>query len=87
MPRGYKSLRITTGSQNEAMRALANKFGAQLVFRHGESTGTIDLTKQDQTELATNWADSTLNAARTVANLNRAYWRMWLRMSGWRRAA
>ena len=85
--KGYKSLRITTGAQNEPMRALANKFGAQLVFRHGESTGTIDLTKQDQTELATTWADSTLNAARTVANMNRAYWRMLLRMYGWGRAA
>jgi GNAT superfamily N-acetyltransferase len=85
--KGYKSLRITTGAQNEAMRALAGKFGAQLVFRHGESTGTIDLTKQDQTELATTWADSTMNAARTVANLNRAYWRMLYRMYGWSRAA
>ena len=27
--KGYRSLRITTGAQNEAMRALANKFGAQ----------------------------------------------------------
>jgi hypothetical protein len=69
------------------MRALASKFGAQLVFRHGESTGTIDLTKQDQTELATTWADSTVNAARTVVNLNRAYWRMLFRMYGWGRAA
>jgi RimJ/RimL family protein N-acetyltransferase len=85
--KGYHSLRITTGAQNHAMRALANKFGAQLVFRHGESTGTIDLTKQDQTELATTWADSTLNAARTVANMNRAYWRMLLRMYGGSRAA
>ena len=51
--KGYKSLRITTGAQNEAMRALANKFGAHLTFRHGESTGTIDLTQQDQPELAT----------------------------------
>ena len=85
--KGYKSLRITTGSQNEPMRALASKFGAQLVFRHGESAGTIDRTKQDQTELATTWADSTMNAARTVANLNRAYWRMLFRMYGWGRAA
>jgi GNAT superfamily N-acetyltransferase len=85
--KGYKSLRITTGAQNEPMRALASKFGAQLVFRHGESTGTIDLTKQDQTELAPTWADTTLNAARTVANFNRAYWRMLLRMYGWGRAA
>ena len=27
--KGYRSLRITTGAQNHAMRALANKFGAQ----------------------------------------------------------
>ena len=31
--KGYKSLRITTGAQNEAMRALANKFGAHLTFQ------------------------------------------------------
>ena len=39
----YKRLRITTGAQNDAMRALAHKFGAHLVFRHGESSGTIEL--------------------------------------------
>jgi GNAT superfamily N-acetyltransferase len=50
--RGYRSLRITTGAQNNAMRALAQKFGAQLTFRHGESTGTIDLTKGTRAELA-----------------------------------
>src|ERR1700712_3788519 len=44
--KGYRSLRITTGAQNEAMRALANKFAALLTFRHGESTGTIALTPQ-----------------------------------------
>src|SRR5436305_6132766 len=48
--RGYESLRITTGYGNEAMRALAHKFGARLTFRHGESTGTIDLTKHDELE-------------------------------------
>jgi L-amino acid N-acyltransferase YncA len=50
--RGYRSLRITTGSENEAMRALAHKFGADLSFRYGESTGTIDLTKRQWTEAA-----------------------------------
>ena len=86
--KGYKSLRITTGAQNEAMRALANKFGAHLTFRHGESTGTIDLTKQDQAELATTCgATARSNAARAIANFNRAYWRMLLRMYGWGRAA
>ncbi len=50
--KGYRSLRITTGAQNDAMRALAQKFGAHLTFRHGESSGTIDLGKQHQPELA-----------------------------------
>jgi len=50
--RGYRSLRITTGAQNQAMRALASKFGAHLTFRHGESTGSIDLKQQPQPELA-----------------------------------
>jgi hypothetical protein len=34
------------------MRALANKFGAHLTFRHGESTGSIDLRQQPQPEPA-----------------------------------
>ena len=46
--KGYGSLRITTGAQNGAMRALAQKFGAHLTFRHGESTGSIDLKQQNQ---------------------------------------
>ncbi len=35
---------------DQAMRALANKFGAHLTFRHGESTGSIDLKRQPQLE-------------------------------------
>jgi len=85
--KGYRSLRITTGAQNEAMRALAKKFGANLTFRHGESTGTVDLIKQNQPELAPSGFETTLNAARAIANFNRAYWRMLLRMYGWRGAA
>jgi GNAT superfamily N-acetyltransferase len=50
--KGYRSLRITTGAQNQAMRALAHKFGAHLTFHHGESTGSIDLKPQPQSELA-----------------------------------
>ena len=48
---GYRGLRITTGAENHAMRALAHKFGAHLTFLHGESTGTIDLAQQPQAEL------------------------------------
>src|SRR6266446_6084540 len=36
--KGYHSLRITTGAQNQAMRALANKFGAHLFFHDTAST-------------------------------------------------
>ncbi len=80
--RGYKSLRITTGAENEAMRALASKFGAQLVFSHGESTGTVDVTRYNSAEFATSWAENSVNAVRAVVAFNRAYWRMLLRMAG-----
>jgi RimJ/RimL family protein N-acetyltransferase len=85
--KGHRCLRITTGAQNEAMRALAKKFGANLTFRHGESTGTVDLIKQNQPEPAPSGFETTLNAARAIANFNRAYWRMLLRIYGWGGAA
>ena len=83
--RGYRILRITTGAQNQAMRALANKFGAHLTFRHGESTGTIDLKQQPQPETRPAIA-MPFDAARAMVNFNRAYWRWLLRMYGWRTA-
>ncbi len=84
--REYQSLRITTGAQNEAMRTLANKFGAHLTFQHGESTGVIDLSQEDRPKLpAVNVTP--VEAMQAVANFNRAYWRMLLRISGWSKAA
>jgi GNAT superfamily N-acetyltransferase len=85
--KGYHSLRITTGAQNEAMRALAHKFGAHLTFRHGESTGSIDLAPQRAPEPATPAMANAIDAARAMTNFNRVYWQMWLRMYGWGRAA
>jgi GNAT superfamily N-acetyltransferase len=85
--KGYRSLRITTGAQNEAMRALAHKFGAHLTFRHGESTGRIELEPQRQPAPASPATLSVTDAARAMVNFNRAYWRMWLRMYGWGRVA
>jgi GNAT superfamily N-acetyltransferase len=41
--KGYTKLRVITGGQNDAMRALASKFGTKLVSRQGELSGTIDL--------------------------------------------
>ena len=85
--KGYGALRITTGAQNQAMRALANKFGAHLTFRHGESTGTIDLKQQPQLELARLAIAGPADAARAMTKANREYWRFLLRMSGWGRTA
>jgi len=85
--KGYQSLRITTGAQNDAMRALANKFGAHLTFRYGESTGNIDLAKQSQPEAVSSAMATTIDAARAITNINRAYWGMMFRMYGWGRTA
>jgi GNAT superfamily N-acetyltransferase len=85
--KGYGSLRITTGAQNDAMRALARKFGASLTFRHGESTGLIDLTRKNQTHSAPAEIAAVIDTARAIADFNRAYWRMLMRMYGWRRTA
>jgi GNAT superfamily N-acetyltransferase len=85
--KGYRSLRITTGAQNQAMRALATKFGAHLTFRHGESTGGIDLAHQSQTEPAKPAMVTPADAVRTMITVNRAYWRLLLQLYGWGRTA
>jgi GNAT superfamily N-acetyltransferase len=85
--KGYHSLRITTGAQNQAMRALANKFGAHLTFRLGESTGSIDLTPQPQPELAQRAIATSSDAARAMIHFNRTYWKLLLRIYGWGRTA
>ena len=84
--KGYRTLRVTTGAGNEAMRALASKFGAHLEFRHGESTGTIELTPLPQSEFAS-LIDALLNAARAVMEFNRVCWRLLSKMYGADRAA
>jgi GNAT superfamily N-acetyltransferase len=83
----YHSLRITTGAQNRAMRALANKFGAHLTFRHGESTGSIDLTQQNQPQPAKLAIATPFDAARAMIHFNRMYWKLFLRIYGFGRAA
>ena len=83
--KGYHALRITTGAQNHAMRALANKFGAHLIFRHGESTGSIDLMPQPQPESAKRVIATPADAARAMMKVNRAYWKLLMQMYGWGR--
>ena len=69
------------------MRARASKFGANLVFRYGESTGTIDLSPRPQAEFAKMAIDAPLGVARAVMNFNRACWRLLWKLSGADRAA
>ena len=73
--KGFKRLRITTGAENHAMRALARKFGAHLQFRHGESTGTIDLAKAPEDELA-DLAASPFTAGRALLSFNTTCWKI-----------
>jgi GNAT superfamily N-acetyltransferase len=80
--KGYQSLRITTGAQNRAMRALASKFGAHLTFRHGESTGSIDLRPQIRPQFAKPAIVTPLDAARAITQFNRMYWKLMFRMIG-----
>jgi len=78
--KNYRRMRVTTGAGNQAMRALASKFGARLVFRHGESTGTIEVNQAPQGEFAKLAIDGPLDAARAVMNFNRACWRLFARI-------
>jgi GNAT superfamily N-acetyltransferase len=84
---GYDSLRITTGSQNQAMRALAHKFGAKLAFRRGESSGSIDLTQGNAASAAASSMAMPADAARAMINFNRACWTLLLRIYGFGRTA
>jgi len=80
--KGYASLRITTGAENEAMRALASKFGAHLAFRYGESNGSIDLKPKIRPEPAKFPIEIWIEAMRAAASFNRAYWKRLLRTCG-----
>lgn len=74
--RGMSALRITTGSDNHAMRALARKFGAELTFRQGETTGLIAL-EHEGAEAAPRVPSAwivPLDLARASVRLNHAYW-------------
>jgi len=97
--RGFAALRITTGSENEAMRALARKFGARLTFQQGETTGLIDLEHEaaDVDVEAVEAADAPLaplvagawtaplDVARASLQFNRACWASMMRLYGFDR--
>ena len=78
---GYKHLRITTGAQNDAMRALAHKFDAHLSFRQGESTGTIDLDSAQVMSIVPE-AQPAADALNAMVGMNRSWWSTILAMYG-----
>jgi len=91
---GHTRLRITTGADNEPMRALANKFGAKLTFRQGESTGTIDLTDErlahigEEATAAPHPALAVpVELAKVAIDLNEMYWKSLISIYGLSRAA
>ena len=80
--RGYHRLRITTGAQNQAMRALARKFGAHLEFRYGESTGIIDLDRQPRPPLTRLAATAVIDVVRAALQIQRMGWATVFRIYG-----
>jgi len=78
----YTKLRITTGVQNEAMRALARKFGTGLTFSHGEMSGTIDLTGTRLSRMEVPALKVSRDLAQAMLGFNQAFWNPLLRMYG-----
>lgn len=75
---GYSKLRVTTGAQNDAMRALARKFGTKLQFHHGELSGSLDLGAQRVPSPPLNPFEVSREIVRGVHDLNRALWSAFL---------
>lgn len=71
---GYRILRVTTGAQNDAMRALARKFGTKLKFSHGELSGNLDLTTMKVDAVPFNPFEVSREIVRGVHDLNMAFW-------------
>jgi GNAT superfamily N-acetyltransferase len=79
---GYKKLRVTTGAQNDAMRALARKFGTKLVFSHGELSGSIDLADVKLSKVALTPMKISRDLTQAMIGFNQAFWNPLLRMYG-----
>lgn len=77
---GYDKLRVTTGAQNCAMRALAHKFGTKLEFRHGELSGSIDVTNVRMPSVTPLPVDQEM--ADILIGFNHALWAPVLQMYG-----
>jgi GNAT superfamily N-acetyltransferase len=79
---GFQRLRVTTGAQNDAMRALARKFGTKLDFRHGELSGSIDLSDVKLSKMDVPQLNVSRDLARAMIGFNQAFWNPLLQMYG-----
>jgi GNAT superfamily N-acetyltransferase len=79
---GYTKLRVTTGAQNDAMRALARKFGTRLQFSYGELSGSIDLSDVKLTKVEVTPLNVSRDLAQAMIGFNQAFWNPLLRMYG-----
>ncbi len=79
---GFQRLRVTTGAQNDAMRALARKFGTKLNFRHGELSGSIDLSNVKLSKMDVPALNVSRDLARAMIGFNQAFWNPLLQMYG-----
>ena len=78
----YTRLRVTTNSQNDAMRKLAVKFGAKLSYRRGEIDGVIDIKRLTLPDAAGNAMAMQADLARLTIGLNRSFWSNVLKIGG-----
>lgn len=79
---GFTRLRVTTGAQNDAMRALARKFGTKLSFNHGELSGSIDLADVRLSKMEVPALKISRELAQAMMGFNQAFWNPLLRMYG-----
>jgi GNAT superfamily N-acetyltransferase len=79
---GYKKLRVTTGAQNDAMRALARKFGTKLKFSHGELSGSLDIAGVKLSKVEVTPLNVSRDLAQAMIGFNQAFWNPLLRMYG-----
>lgn len=80
--RRYRKLRVTTGTDNDAMRKLALKFGAKLSYRRGEVDGVIDIKRLTLPDATGKALDMQAEFARMTIDVNRAFWTNVMKMSG-----
>lgn len=79
---GYGRLRVTTGANNEAMRALARKFGARLDFDHGDVSGVIELAGTQLSKMDIPALKISRDLARAMIGFNQEFWNPVLQMWG-----